>query len=191
MKKLFNCNYYNQLCQKITLLICLMLILTNISIASSNNFAQNLQPIDVAFSPNGNSLQLILKCINSATKSIHVAAYAFTSKPIAQALLMAAKRGVAVAVVADAKSNHDRYTAVTFLAHHDIQVRLNNKYQIFHNKFMIIDAQTVETGSFNYTNAAWHKNAENVIVIWHNQRLAKAYEDSWQQFWHEATPVAH
>ena len=37
---------------------------------------------DAGFSPHGGSLALVLKGINSARKSIHVAAYSFTSKPI-------------------------------------------------------------------------------------------------------------
>ena len=34
-----------------------------------------------------------------------------------------------------------------------------------HDKFMIIDAATLETGSFNFTRAAEYENAENVLVI--------------------------
>ncbi len=60
---------------------------------------------DAGFSPNGDSLQLILKAINSAKKSIHVAAYNFISKPIAKALLNASKRGIDVKIVADEKAD--------------------------------------------------------------------------------------
>jgi len=44
---------------------------------------------EAAFSPRGSSLPLILKAIDEAQESIHVAAYSFTSAPIAKALLAA------------------------------------------------------------------------------------------------------
>lgn len=106
---------------------------------------------EVAFAPDPAALQLVLKAIQSARRSIHVAAYVFTSKPVAQALLTAQRAGIEVAVVADRKENSGRYSATRFLADQQVAVRLNSRYAIFHHKFMIIDAMHVQTGSFNYT----------------------------------------
>jgi len=44
---------------------------------------------EAAYSPHGGSLSLVLKTIDDVQKSIHVAAYSFTSKPVATALLAA------------------------------------------------------------------------------------------------------
>ena len=115
-------------------------------------FADN--NIDVAFSPNGRSLDLVLKSINSAKKSICMATYSFTSKPVSEAILVAKKRGVDVRVVSDEKANDRKYTAARFLANQGVNVRLNGNYAIMHNKFIVIDNQTVETGSFNYSAEA-------------------------------------
>ena len=145
--------------------------------------------MDVAFSPRGGSLELVLSGINSARESILVAAYSFTSKPLSLALLEAWKRGVKVRVVADEKSNSGRYTAATFLANQGIPVRLNAHYAIMHNKFMVIDGKHVETGSFNYSAAAADKNAENVLVLWDAPNLAARYAAQWQRLWDEAEPL--
>ena len=59
---------------------------------------------EVAFSPHGGAAELVVKTIGDARKSIRVAAYGFTSKPIAVALLDARKRGVDVKVVAFSES---------------------------------------------------------------------------------------
>lgn len=45
------------------------------------------------YAPSGKPLELILEAISEAKSSILVAAYTFTSKPIAMALLAACKRG--------------------------------------------------------------------------------------------------
>jgi len=144
---------------------------------------------EVGFSPNGASLDIILDGIRQAKKSILVAAYSFTSKPISTALLDAHKRGVKVQVIADKKSNTGQYAAVTFLANQGVPVRLNGKYQIFHHKFMVFDGLHVETGSFNYSAAAVNKNAENVLMVWDNKTLADIYAQQWNVLWDESEYV--
>ena len=42
---------------------------------------------------------------------------------------------------------------------------IDAKHAIAHNKIMIIDRETVITGSFNFTKAAEEKNAENLLII--------------------------
>ena len=46
-------------------------------------------------------------------------------------------------------------------------MRVINVYPIHHDKVVIVDAETVELGSFNYSDAAAHRNSENVLVNWH------------------------
>jgi phosphatidylserine/phosphatidylglycerophosphate/cardiolipin synthase-like enzyme len=144
---------------------------------------------EVGFSPNGSSLEIILEGIQQAKKSILVAAYSFTSKPVSSALVDAHKRGVKVQVIADKKSNTGQYSAVAFLADQGVAVRLNGNYQIFHHKFMVFDGRHVETGSFNYSAAAVNKNAENVLMILNNKPVAAMYVQQWQSLWNESVDV--
>lgn len=145
--------------------------------------------VDVGFSPKGESLNIIINSINNAEKSILVAAYSFTSKPISVALLDAHKRGVKVQVVADEKSSNGKYSAVTFLANQGVPVRACGKYAIFHHKFMVLDDKHVETGSFNYSAAAASKNAENAILLYNVPNVALSYTNEWQRLWNESKMV--
>lgn len=129
----------------------------------------------------------VLAAISSARESIDVAAYSFTSKQIAIALDNASKRGIRVRVVADAKDNDGQYSAVTWLQHKGIDVRLNGRYAIQHNKFMVIDGITTQTGSFNYTSSAIKRNAENTIVIWNEPSTASAYQQEFKRLWLEGS----
>lgn len=158
------------------------LFLLPLSVFASSN-------IEVGFSPDRTSLPLVLKAIGSAKSSICVAAYSFTSKPISLALYNAARHGVKVQIVADAKSNGGKYTATRFLANMGLDVRLNSNYSIMHNKFMVIDDKTLETGSFNYSEAAVKKNAENVVVIWDNPQVASRYKVECNRLLAEAPKV--
>jgi phosphatidylserine/phosphatidylglycerophosphate/cardiolipin synthase-like enzyme len=141
---------------------------------------------EVAFSPNGGGTELIVQAISGAKVNIRVAAYSFTSEPIAKALVEAHKKGVDVKVVLDKSQRTAKYTSATFLANMGVPTRINDKYAIMHNKYMVIDGKDVQQGSFNYSKAAEKKNAENVLVIKDNQELAKKYLDNWNKLWDEA-----
>ncbi|WP_337049918.1 phospholipase D family protein [Serratia fonticola] len=156
---------------------------------ASPAMATEAPTFSVGFSPSHDALNVILSAINGAKHHIDVAAYSFTSKPVAAALVATTKRGVAVRVVADEKANNDRYTAVTFLANQDVPVRLDARYAIMHNKFMVIDDSAIETGSFNYSASAVTRNAENALLIENTPELATAYQGEFTRLWKESTPV--
>lgn len=137
--------------------------------------------IEVAFSPDEGAEYLVVKVIDSAKSEIKILAYSFTSAPVVKALLRARKRGVAVSLVADYKSNageegsEKSRIALSTLVKAGCDVRVISVYAIHHDKVIICDRQTVELGSFNYSFAAAHKNSENVLVNWNNPGLAEVY----------------
>jgi phosphatidylserine/phosphatidylglycerophosphate/cardiolipin synthase-like enzyme len=142
-------------------------------------------PPEVAFSPDHGATELVVRTIESARATVRVAAYSFTSKPIAEALLDDEKRGIDVKVVVDKSNATARYTAATFLANQGVPVRIDYKYAIMHDKFIVVDGETVETGSFNFTSAAQFHNAENVIVL-HDPAVAQRYGQEWERLWDES-----
>jgi phosphatidylserine/phosphatidylglycerophosphate/cardiolipin synthase-like enzyme len=141
---------------------------------------------DLGFSPGRSSLAVVRKAIAASRSTLLVAAYEFTSRDLAEALEAAAHRGVKVRIVADWKAANDKYSQIRILAAAGIPVRLDKRYAIFHHKFMVIDGDSVETGSFNYTYAAIERNAENALVVWNARPLAEAYAREWERLWEEA-----
>ena len=61
-----------------------------------------------------------------------------------------------------------------------IHTLIDAEHAIAHNKIMIIDKETVITGSFNFTKAAEEKNAENLLIL-KSKELAKLYIDNWNK----------
>ena len=110
---------------------------------------------------------------------ILVQAYSFTSAPIAKALLNAHKRGVQVQVILDKSQRTEKYSSADFLANQGVPTMIDAQHAISHNKVMIIDGETVLTGSFNFTKAAQEKNAENLLII-RDPALAAQYTQNWQ-----------
>ncbi len=141
-----------------------------------------------AFTP-GHALPLVLDTIRGARSSLYVAAYSFTSKPIALALRDAQRRGVQVFVLVDAGEASKGYSAARFLANERVPVRTNARYALQHNKFIVADGSTVQTGSFNYTSSAGERNAENVLVVGNAPQLAAVYAREWRRLWDEGTEL--
>jgi phosphatidylserine/phosphatidylglycerophosphate/cardiolipin synthase-like enzyme len=124
--------------------------------------------------------QAIVREIDDATLEILVQAYSFTSAPIAKALVNAHKRRVSVEVILDKSQRTEQYTSATFLANSGIPTFIDDKHAIAHNRIIIIDGETVISGSFNFTRAAEEKNAENLLII-KSKELASYYLDNWQK----------
>jgi phosphatidylserine/phosphatidylglycerophosphate/cardiolipin synthase-like enzyme len=141
----------------------------------------------VYFSPKGGCTDAVVRELGRAERSVKVLAYSFTSKPIAEALVAAHRRGVRVEVVLDSDQRTDKYSEADFLAHAGIPTGIDAKHAIAHNKVMVIDGKTVITGSFNFTRQAEERNAENLLVI-RDRDLAARYEDDWQKHRDHAEP---
>jgi len=60
----------------------------------------------------------------------------------------------------------------------DIPALIDAVHAIAHIKIIILDEETVITGSFNFTKAAENDNVENLLVIRDKELAAKYIENS-------------
>ncbi len=146
--------------------------------------------IQVGFSPEGSARQLVLDTLGSAKHSIQVLAYAFQARDITQALVEARQRGVDVKVVIDKKRNLGKASksAMDFVARNGVQLRTSDHFHLQHDKVIIVDGSTVQTGSFNYAPSAETANSENVLVIRDMPQVARQYIAHWQSRWDLGVP---
>ena len=135
---------------------------------------------DVCFSPRGGCTDLVVRTLAQARSAVHIQAYSFTSQPIAQALVDAHRRGVTVEAILDKGQRTEDNTRAGLLIQAGVPVLIDSAHAIAHNKVMILDGETVITGSFNFTKSAEERNAENLLVI-HDRALAERYEQNWQK----------
>lgn len=141
--------------------------------------------VQIGFSPEGSAQRLVLSVIDEAQKSIRLMGYSFTSPPVVRALMAAQRRGVDVAVVLDDQANRNRagMAAMNLLVSAGVAVRTVDAYKSMHDKMMIVDGMTTETGSFNFSRAADRSNSENVVVMKDMPAVAKTYLAHWQSRW--------
>ncbi len=134
----------------------------------------------VYFVPGESPTNALVAALNGARRSVHMQAYSFTSAPIAKALVDAARRGVDVIAVLDKSNKTANYSSADFLVHEGVFTFIDSSHAIAHNKIIVIDGETVITGSFNFTKAAQESNAENLLVL-RDRALAVKYEANFQK----------
>lgn len=143
--------------------------------------AVDSEGIAVYFSPHGGCEAAVVDQIESATQTIDMECYSFTSRNISHALVDAQSHGVHVRVIFDKNASTERGSQADFLQNSGIPVYSDGTYAIAHNKVVVIDNKTVVTGSFNFTRQAENSNAENLLVLSNKPLLAQAYESNFAQ----------
>ena len=114
--------------------------------------------VKVGFSPEGSASALVLDTINSAESSIRMM-----------------------------NTNRASQEAMKYINLLDIPLRTVDAFPIHHDKVIIVDGNTVETGSYNFSRAAARKNSENVVVLKNMPDVAAQYLEHWQDRWNKGT----
>ncbi len=170
--------------------IGLFLILIVVISAFVFSGGKRTKPLSIAsgetvacFSPWGGCEELIISAVASAKNEIVIAVYTFTSRQLAYALANAVKRGVDVKVILDGDMASDRYSILSILRRNGVNLTIeSNPASIMHNKYAVIDTQTVITGSYNWTKSANISNYENIVII-KSPSLASSYRSNFEKLW--------
>ena len=112
-------------------------------------------------------LNRVIHSLQEAKKSIYIALFAFTHKKIIQELILAKKRGVQVFVALDFYNaqGSGKKTIVTLLEA-DIPLWISpGGGKLLHHKWCSIDEQTLLLGSTNWTQSAFTKNEDCLLIL--------------------------
>jgi phospholipase D len=150
-----------------------------IGIGTWHSYAAPTDKINVCFTPPSGCGALIIQQISKAQESIYVQAFNFYSDPIANALIKAKKRGVRVKIILDKTNNENAKSQAARVMAEGIEVVIDSVAGIAHNKVMILDEKKVITGSFNFSDSADTRNAENVLLI-DDKGMAREYLQNWK-----------
>ena len=166
------------------LTVGLCVLLSAVTTASAQNRACFVTPLPGGCDPQG----MIVQTIRGAQNSIYIQMYALTWGEITIALVEAKSRGVDVRAIVDRREDHTY--AIDCLDAKHVTVLVDDKVRgLMHNKIMIVDGAMVVTGSFNYTKAAEHANAENLVLLYDPELVAE-YKRYWNVSEAESSPLS-
>jgi len=131
--------------------------------------------IETFFSPDDGAAHRITELLQGAEESIYFLAFSFTSDDFATAMIDRFNAGVTVAGVFE-EGQYYSNTGTEFdrLLDAGLDIRLDGNDRNMHHKVIIIDEETVITGSYNFSRSAEERNDENILVI-HNADIATQY----------------
>lgn len=141
-------------------------------------------PKDPANIP-GSTVEELIKLIDGAEETIHIASFEFNLDAVAEALIAAHERGVEVqwvtddehGIEADEEEGHGQFEMMEDAG---IEIVDDERGALMHNKFWLFDGTTVWTGSTNITTNGNFRNNNNIIVI-ESPELAAIYEREFQE----------
>ncbi len=110
----------------------------------------------------------LIRDLDGAQKSIDIASFEIDLDPVVDALIRAAQRGVQVRVATDSENYEapdDPTGVLRRLKDGGVQVSLENAAGYMHNKFYIIDAKVLWTGSWNLTVNDTYRNNNNTMRL--------------------------
>ena len=126
------------------------------------------------FSPGSETISPLLREINSAQKSIDFMAFSFTHDKIGKAMRDQFQNGVKVGGVFD-ENQISKYSEYDPMKKLGMSVKIDETSGTMHHKVIIIDEETVITGSYNFSRNAEIRNSENLLIIKGNKDVARAY----------------
>lgn len=136
------------------------------------------------FSPGSNSQERLAEIIDSASKSLDVVTYTFSSKALSEAVVRAKARGLKVRFMMDKKMAKGSIAAKTVFDG-GVEMRLTGgrtERGAFHHKFAILDGKLLKTGSFNWSANASVNSFEN-ITFTSDRAVVKAYQSLFDRFY--------
>lgn len=115
------------------------------------------------FSPVDKVMDKIVAEVKAAKKSIKFMAFNYTSSDLSDAMLAQAKAGVQVQGVFLERDATQGSLVPLYCA--GLPILIDGNKDAMHHKVIIIDDQTVITGSFNFTQSADHSDDSNILII--------------------------
>jgi phosphatidylserine/phosphatidylglycerophosphate/cardiolipin synthase-like enzyme len=116
----------------------------------------------------------VIKALSQAKEFVHVLAFSFTSRPVADQLITLHNNNVSVQVLFE-RTRVSQYTRNKLLENAGVQVLYDNNPYTMHEKLFIIDNQTIIVGSYNPSQNANTRNDENILIIT-NPQLAQTFD---------------
>ncbi|MCL6430636.1 MAG: phospholipase [Anaerolineae bacterium] len=136
--------------------------------------------IETCFSPEDRPADAVARAVGRARRSIRFMAFSFTDETLAQAMIERARDGVDVSGVIEKRGSETAYGQLVPLREAGIPVLADGNPYVMHHKVIIIDGETVITGSFNFTGSAARDNDENLLII-HNADIARLYLEEYER----------
>lgn len=138
--------------------------------------------VEAHFSPGDDCPRRIAQLFEHAQRTADVCVFTITDNRVADAILEAHRRGIAVRIITDNEKVTDEGSDIPRLEEAGIPVRVDRTEYHMHHKFALFDDSPLLTGSFNWTRGAAEYNEENFIIT-SDPRLIRLFARRFERLW--------
>ena len=154
------------------------------------SFAFGDGEISIIFAPEGDAIRAIKAEIARAEKAIRFMVFVFSLEELAEAMLrQAANPAIKIEGLFEERNSTANWSQLPALRCAGASIRQDGNRYLLHHKVIIIDNNTVITGSFNLSRSAAERNDENILII-REATIAGLYMDEWRRMWDSAEELA-
>ncbi|MCP4447701.1 MAG: hypothetical protein GY811_20545 [Myxococcales bacterium] len=144
----------------------------NIEVIFTNPFCDECTSAEkTVLLENSEIIKRVTQLIDGSSQRIDIAQFTFSRKDIEAALIAAHERGVEIRLAMDARQDRDGSLSRR-LVDAGVSVRFirgkaagTDRFGLLHTKFMMVDGQTLLTGSNNWSSTGTSINNENTMII--------------------------
>jgi phosphatidylserine/phosphatidylglycerophosphate/cardiolipin synthase-like enzyme len=168
---------------KLTIIFLILILLlsgcvenqTGMLVSQELNITETSEPMEVYFCPDDQCREHLLSLLKNANNSIHCAFFDLDIPEIIDTLKQR-QMNIDVKLVIDERNSNES----SEINH----VENSGKGGLMHNKFCVIDGNTVFTGSFNPTENDNFYNNNNIVIVY-SKYIADNYENEFQELWNK------
>ncbi len=137
--------------------------------------------ITTLFAPEGNVTDAIVDAVRSARRFISFMAFSFTDDQIGDAMIERFRAGVKIGGIFEKRGSETRYSEFGRMQEIGMDVIQDRNRYAMHHKVIVIDGETVITGSFNFSRNAAEVNDENLLILRGNREIALDYLQEYER----------
>jgi mitochondrial cardiolipin hydrolase len=137
---------------------------------------------NASFSPGEACLNTIVHHLRSARRTVDLCVFTVSDDRIAQEVLAAHSRGVALRFITDNDKETDSGSDVTRLRAAGVRTVVDRTDAHMHHKFAIFDGQWLLNGSYNWTRSACVHNEENLVAS-NDAALVRQFQAAFDGLW--------
>lgn len=149
-------------------------------------FTESGTDVSILFASEGNVIEAVGNAVRDAKSDVRFMTFVFSSDSLAEAMLDAMQNNdIKIQGVFENRNSTASWSKMPELHCAGADMRQDGNRYVLHHKTIIIDDDTVVTGSFNFSGNASRSNDENLVII-RDKQIAQLYLDEWQRMWDNA-----
>jgi phosphatidylserine/phosphatidylglycerophosphate/cardiolipin synthase-like enzyme len=156
---------------------------------SKYNLAFPRPMTEVFMTREGSVAEIVERLVQEATASVEAALYRFNNPRLYHALEESSRRRVQVRLVIDQSKYQDDKDTQKLLSGGRILFRLLSGRlgpgSKMHHKFIVLDSQTVLTGSYNWTLESEKENYDNLVLLSEPAQV-EIFRQEFEALWRQA-----